>query len=75
MLKDVADDHQSTANSPRRVRKFIATYVEKGKYGLYPEPEVVENVVQGLPFGGALRLDPFPPLSEIHSARVVAALS
>ena len=32
----------------RRVRKFVATYVEKGKYELYPEPEVVENVVQGL---------------------------
>jgi len=32
----------------RRVRKFVATYVEKGKYELYPEPAVVENVVQGL---------------------------
>ena len=31
-----------------RVRKFVATYSTKGKYGLYPEPEVVENVVQGL---------------------------
>jgi ferredoxin-thioredoxin reductase catalytic subunit len=32
----------------RRVRKFVATYVQKGKYELYPEPEVVENVIQGL---------------------------
>lgn len=32
----------------RRVRKFVATYVAKGKYELYPEVEVVENVVQGL---------------------------
>ncbi|MBN9160542.1 MAG: hypothetical protein BGO98_10545 [Myxococcales bacterium 68-20] len=32
----------------RRVRRFVATYVEKGKYELYPEPAVVENVVQGL---------------------------
>ena len=32
----------------RRVRKFVGTYVEKGKYELYREPEVVENVVQGL---------------------------
>jgi ferredoxin-thioredoxin reductase catalytic chain len=32
----------------RRVRKFVTTYVEKGAYELYPEPEVVENVVQGL---------------------------
>jgi ferredoxin-thioredoxin reductase catalytic subunit len=32
----------------RRVRRFVATYVEKGPYELYPEAEVVENVVQGL---------------------------
>jgi len=32
----------------KRVRKFVATYSTKGKYGLYPEAEVVENVVQGL---------------------------
>lgn len=32
----------------RRVRKFVATYVQKSKYELYPEPEVVENVIQGL---------------------------
>ncbi|HEY8077869.1 MAG TPA: ferredoxin-thioredoxin reductase catalytic domain-containing protein [Labilithrix sp.] len=32
----------------RRARKFVATYVEKGPYELYPEPEVVENVVVGL---------------------------
>ncbi|AKV01508.1 hypothetical protein AKJ09_08171 [Labilithrix luteola] len=31
-----------------RVRKFVETYVAKGKYGLYPEAEVVENVIQGL---------------------------
>ena len=31
-----------------RVRKFVGTYVQKGAYELYPEPEVVENVVQGL---------------------------
>jgi ferredoxin-thioredoxin reductase catalytic subunit len=31
-----------------RVRRFVATYTTKGKYTLYPEPEVVENVVQGL---------------------------
>ena len=31
-----------------RVRKFVGTYVAKGAYDLFPEPEVVENVVQGL---------------------------
>lgn len=30
------------------MRKFVETYTTKGKYDLYPEPEVVENVVQGL---------------------------
>jgi ferredoxin-thioredoxin reductase catalytic subunit len=32
----------------RKVRRFVETYVTKGKYGLYPEEAVVENVVQGL---------------------------
>ena len=31
-----------------RVRKFVATYVAKSAYELYPEPAVVENVVLGL---------------------------
>jgi ferredoxin-thioredoxin reductase catalytic subunit len=31
-----------------KVRKFVETYVRKGKYTLYPEPEVVENVMLGL---------------------------
>ncbi len=41
----MSDERESAL---RRVRKFVATYVEKGPYALYPEPEVVENVVQGL---------------------------
>ncbi|HVJ95094.1 MAG TPA: ferredoxin-thioredoxin reductase catalytic domain-containing protein [Labilithrix sp.] len=32
----------------RRVRKFVASYVAKGAYELYPEPYVVDNVIQGL---------------------------
>lgn len=40
------DDEREVAL--RRVRKFVTTYVAKGKYDLYPEAEVVENVVQGL---------------------------
>ena len=42
----VDDERRVTAIA--RVRKFVATYATKGTYGLYPEPEVVENVVQGL---------------------------
>jgi ferredoxin-thioredoxin reductase catalytic chain len=30
------------------VRKFVATYVAKGPYALYPEADVVENVIVGL---------------------------
>jgi ferredoxin-thioredoxin reductase catalytic subunit len=40
------DDRKAAALA--RVRKFVGTYVAKGKYDLYPEPAVVENVVQGL---------------------------
>jgi ferredoxin-thioredoxin reductase catalytic subunit len=35
-------------SSLAKVRKFVETYVKKGKYTLYPEPEVVENVIEGL---------------------------
>jgi len=41
-------DEDKRAAALARVRKFVGTYSTKGKYGLYPEPEVVENVVQGL---------------------------
>ena len=44
----VTDRDEKKAAALDRVRKFVATYVTKGKYGLYPEPAVVENVVQGL---------------------------
>jgi ferredoxin-thioredoxin reductase catalytic subunit len=42
------DANDPRAAALRRVRKFVATYVEKGPYELYPEPAVVENVVLGL---------------------------
>lgn len=35
-------------NTVAKVRKFVETYVAKGKYTLYPEEATVENVVQGL---------------------------
>jgi len=31
-----------------RVRKFVETYVKKGKYTLYPDADIVENVIVGL---------------------------
>jgi ferredoxin-thioredoxin reductase catalytic subunit len=44
----VSDEDDTKAAALVRVRKFVSTYVTKGKYGLYPEEAVVENVVQGL---------------------------
>jgi ferredoxin-thioredoxin reductase catalytic chain len=41
-------DDDKRAAALARVRKFVTTYVAKGPYELYPEPEVVENVIQGL---------------------------
>ena len=31
-----------------KVRKFVETYARKGPYGLYPQREVVDNVIEGL---------------------------
>lgn len=44
----MSDPEQPREAAERRVRRFVTTYVAKGKYELYPEPAVVENVVQGL---------------------------
>jgi ferredoxin-thioredoxin reductase catalytic subunit len=41
-VDDDRDREQKNAAALARVRKFV------GKYDLYPEPEVVENVVRGL---------------------------
>jgi ferredoxin-thioredoxin reductase catalytic subunit len=44
----VPEEGEKREAALRRVRKFVTTYVTKGPYDLYPEAEVVENVVQGL---------------------------
>jgi ferredoxin-thioredoxin reductase catalytic subunit len=44
----MADDDGRRAAALRRARKLVATYVEKGPYALYPDPDVVENVIVGL---------------------------
>jgi ferredoxin-thioredoxin reductase catalytic subunit len=36
------------ARALARTRRFVASYVAKGPYALYPDEAVVENVVQGL---------------------------
>jgi ferredoxin-thioredoxin reductase catalytic subunit len=45
---EMSGDDEDEEAALRRVRKFVASYVAKGAYDLYPEPEVVENVIQGL---------------------------
>lgn len=47
-VPDAPDDDPKRTAALARVRKFVGTYVTKGKYDLYPEAAVVENVVQGL---------------------------
>lgn len=44
----MSDDEARRTKALERARKFVATYVAKGPYELYPENEVVENVIQGL---------------------------
>jgi len=39
----VADD-----KTIAKVRKFVETYARKGPYGLYPNDEIVTNVITGL---------------------------
>jgi ferredoxin-thioredoxin reductase catalytic chain len=43
-----ASPKEARVRATRRVRRFVASYTERGPYGFYPEPEVVENVVLGL---------------------------
>lgn len=43
-----APPERPSASSVAKVRKFVDTYVRKGPYALYPEPAVVENVIEGL---------------------------
>ncbi len=45
---DFVDEPDPKERAVARVRKFVDTYVAKGRYEFYPEPAVVENVVQGL---------------------------
>ncbi len=48
MSDDEDEGAENRAVALARVRKFVATYTAKGKYGLYPVEAVVENVVVGL---------------------------
>ena len=64
----VADDEKRGA-ALARVRKFVGTYSTKGKYGLYPEPEVVENVVQGLAENLVTHGRMYCPCAEVEDSK------
>ena len=57
----------------RRVRKFVETYSTKGSYGLYPEPEVVENVVQGLTDNLVAHGRMYCPCAEVEESKKVGS--
>ena len=61
------DDNRDKALA--RVRKFVGTYVQKGAYGLYPEPEVVENVIQGLADNLAEHGRMYCPCAEVEDSK------
>lgn len=52
-----------------KVRRFVATYVAKGAYELYPEPEVVENVVQGLADNLAAHGRMYCPCADVEESK------
>ena len=56
-----------------RVRKFVATYVAKGRYELYPEPEVVEHVVEGLTENLVAHGKMFCPCADVEDSKLRGA--
>jgi ferredoxin-thioredoxin reductase catalytic subunit len=64
----MADD-PTRAAALARVRKFAATYVLKGKYAFYPEPDVVENVLQGLADNLAVHGRMYCPCADVADSK------
>ncbi len=52
-----------------RARRFVARYTARGPYTLYPEPEVVENVVRGLASNLAEHGKMYCPCVPVESAK------
>ena len=53
----------------RKVRKLVATYTTKGKYRLYPQAEVVENVIQGLAENLAAHGRMYCPCADVEDSK------
>jgi ferredoxin-thioredoxin reductase catalytic subunit len=79
MLLSMAEDGHDERHDERReaalrrVRKFVATYVTKGPYDLYPEAEVVENVVQGLADNLVAHGRMYCPCAKVEEARALGS--
>jgi ferredoxin-thioredoxin reductase catalytic subunit len=67
---DATDATDARERALRRVRKFVATYVKKGPYEFYPEPDVVENVVQGLADNLVAHGRMYCPCADVEQSRV-----
>jgi ferredoxin-thioredoxin reductase catalytic subunit len=56
-----------------RVQKFVATYVAKGAYGLYPEPAVVANVVEGLAENLVVHGRMYCPCADVEGSKALGS--
>lgn len=68
MTRVTAED-ELRARSMARAEKFVATYVEKGPYELYPEPEVVAKVVEGLAENLAAHGRMYCPCADVSDSK------
>lgn len=69
----VGEDEDKRAAALARVRKFVLTYSTKGKYGLYPEEAVVENVVQGLADNLVAHGRMYCPCADVEDSRALGS--
>ena len=69
-MKDPPSKAEALARANARVRKFVRSYVERGPYTLYPEPEVTENVIVGLVHNLAEHGKMYCPCADVESSKV-----
>ena len=62
---------EALARARDKVERFVATYVRKGPYELYPSVEVVENVKDGLARNLALHGKMYCPCVPVERAKTM----
>ena len=60
---------EALARANERVRKFVRSYVERGPYALYPEPQVTEQVIVGLAHNLAEHGKMYCPCADVESSK------